>query len=154
MRTLSCPSPAASLRLRTAPRCQPRHGCSASASTSASGVGRSVVVLPGLGNASGDYDDFCRDLRAATGGVVLAARVSRPDWCVSQCLLVFHTHTSLTPPPPRRVCCLCLALVRAQAEECCRRGGPQLLARHAEPAVRAHSDDSNLHPSLVASDTL
>jgi hypothetical protein len=55
-----------------------RHVCSAATAKASA----PIIILPGLGNASEDYDELCRDLRAATGSVVVTARVSRPDWCV------------------------------------------------------------------------
>jgi hypothetical protein len=40
---------------------------------------RGVLILPGLGNNSADYDDLAAKLRAM-GAAVEVASVSRPDW--------------------------------------------------------------------------
>ena len=56
-----------------------------------------------------------------------------------------------TQPPWRLVTYLRPPLVRSQAEECCWRGGPQLLARNAEPEARAHATDRRRPPAFVSS---
>ena len=57
-----------------------RHVAPAAASSSpSSSSSPAVVILPGLGNASGDYDAFASDL-TSRGFHVTVAEVIRPDW--------------------------------------------------------------------------
>jgi len=70
-----------------APLCRQRRkrcNCSqasASSSASAATAASAVVILPGLGNASEDYDELAAALSASLGGAaVVIASVARVDW--------------------------------------------------------------------------
>lgn len=82
MHARSAPLPAR-VRVVPASRVARREGARATrASVSAGAAAESrpaVVVLPGLGNQTEDYDAFAADL-AARGFSVTVARVARPDW--------------------------------------------------------------------------